>query len=163
MNKLALAAIFLGSLQSSGEEVTFKYGLGFGQPNQDGVAETKYISFGYQNGMSNVFDYKLDLGAWFDSLDPDKEKRSSGFASSSIGVRVNPNWFYAETFFGVSYITQVDTQLSTQFEFTEELGIGIKDEYGKTIGFEYRHFSNAGIALPNKGRDFFLVNVGVPL
>lgn len=144
-------------------DITFKYGLGFDQPNQDGVAETKYISLGYINPISRIFNNKFDLGAWFDSLDADKLKRSSGFVSDSLGIRVEPGYFYGETYFGASYITQVDSQLGTQFEFTEELGFGIKDNKGKWCGFEYRHFSNAGMSQINKGRDFFLFNVGFNL
>lgn len=162
MKKLFLL-VFLFSIQLYATDISFKFGAGFGQFDQDGPAETKYISLGIINDISRIFKTKIDFGAWFDSLDVDKVKRSSGFGSGSFGLRVNPGYFYTETFWGISYITQTDIQLGMHFEFTEEVGIGVQDGTGKYMGIEYRHFSNAGISEHNLGRDFCLVTVGVPL
>jgi len=160
MKRVLLFILMITSSLANATDLSYKFGLGFNQPNQDGTAETKYLSIGIQDDISRVFKHKFDLGAWFDSLDADKQKRSSGFVSSSLGIKVEPGFMYMETFWGVSYITQTDIQLGTQFEFTEEIGIGIQDLSGKFMGLEYRHFSNAGISLVNKGRDFILINVG---
>lgn len=44
---------------------------------------------------------------------------------------------------------------SSNFQFTDEVGVGISDSKDQLrLGFIYRHVSNLGIALPNNGVDF---------
>jgi len=162
MKIIVFTLLMLISSITYANDVSLKYGVGFGEISQEGVAETKYISLGWIEDLNPIVKQKFDIGAWFDSMDHFGFNRSSGFGTYSVGVRVEPAYIYAETFFGISYITQPDCQLGTNFEFTEELGIGIKDDMGKWIGIEYRHFSNAGISSVNKGRDFLLINLGIP-
>ena len=158
---LLVALILLNSI-SNADNLSLKYGIGFGLPNQLDTAEAKYLSLGYETPVSNIFRSKLDLGGWFSS--PNQYgRRNTGFSSLSIGMRVEPGFLYVENYFGAAYLTDTDTVLGCNFEFTEEFGIGIKDSKGRSTGLEYRHFSNAGISQINKGRDFILVNIGIPL
>lgn len=143
-------------------ELGLKYGLGFGMPGQVDISESKLLSFELTNELGRLFRHKLSYGAWFDPQ-PDFKRTSASFGSYSVGLRVEPGPLYFENYFGLSLISQTDSMLSTNFEFTEELGFGVRDKEGRFFGVEYRHFSNAGLQLPNKGRDFFLLNIGVVL
>lgn len=56
---------------------------------------------------------------------------------------------------GIIYITQHTREQSTQFNFTEQLGLGMHYFFRKNIAFTlesfYRHLSNASVKRPNKG------------
>ncbi len=44
---------------------------------------------------------------------------------------------------------------STEFQFSDELGIGISDASERVrLGYSYRHVSNANIDTPNNNVDF---------
>ena len=44
---------------------------------------------------------------------------------------------------------------STNFQFSDEMGIGISDHQGRIrLDFSYRHISNADIQMPNNGMNF---------
>jgi hypothetical protein len=161
--KVFFPLFFLFSLTSRADDtMTFKYGLGFGVPQQVDVSEVKYISLGHSYSLNNTFRLKGDLGAWFDGSN-NPSSHGSGFGSLSLGIRVTPGYFYVDNYFGIAYLTNTDLILGIPFEFTEELGIGVKDNEGRSVGVEYRHFSNAGISSINHGRDFFLINIGIEL
>ena len=69
---------------------------------------------------------------------------------------------YGYAFFGPALISATDTQLSTNFQFATDIGFGVRDrETFMSVG--YGHISNAGIKLPNKGRDYLLFLVGVSI
>jgi Lipid A 3-O-deacylase (PagL) len=59
---------------------------------------------------------------------------------------------------GASFISNTsvgDRIKSSNFQFTDEVGIGISDSKDQLrLGLIYRHVSNLGIALPNNGVDF---------
>lgn len=144
------------------DNLTLKYGLGFGLPDQTNLSASKYLSVGYQMPFGPVFNAKMDAGGWFDSNETSSDK-SSGFATASVGMRVDIGPLYIDNYFGTAWLTTTDGLLGIPFEFTEEFGIGLKDEFGRSTGVQYRHFSNAGISSINKGRDFVLVNIGIPI
>ena len=164
-----LAVLLLMISTAYADNITFKYGLGMDATFQKAPSDVKYISFGYEQDLTFIFRAKYDVGYWNDIgtdhiVGPDTLARnSSAFVSASVGIRVQPHWIYVENYWGISYLPNPDSQLGLPFEFTEELGIGVMDQEGKSIGIEWRHFSNAGLSKENKGRDFFLINVGVPL
>jgi len=162
MFKYLFLLILLCSPICRAYELGLKYGVGFGLPNATDNTEAKLLSFEASNELGSLFRHKLSLGAWFDPH-PEFNRSSAAFGAYSAGLRVEAGYLYIENYFGFGWISQVDSMLSTSFEFTEEIGAGIKDEKGRFIGIEYRHFSNAGIQLPNKGRDFILINTGVGL
>lgn len=148
--------------QALAGDLTFKYGVGVGLPEQGSIAEVKLFELGYQVPLTEVIHHKLGVGVWADSRNSDQRK-SAGYGSYSLGVRVEPGGFYAESFWGVAGITHTDQLLSSVFEFTQDFAVGAQDRKGRFIGVSYKHFSNAGITLPNRGRDFVIINVGFPI
>lgn len=159
---LTIASILIASSISHAYELGLKYGVGFGVPNATDTTEAKLVSFDLSNELGSLFRHKLSAGAWIDPH-PEFNRSSATFSSYSIGLRVEPGYFYFEDYAGLALISETDSMLSTNFEFTEEVGMGVKDNEGRFFGLEYRHFSNAGIQDPNKGRDFVLINTGVHL
>lgn len=160
--KYLLGFILLFSSISQAYELGLKYGVGFGLPNATDNTEAKLLSFEASNELGSLLRHKLSLGAWFDPH-PEFSRTSAAFGAYSVGLRVEAGYLYLENYFGLALISSTDSMLSSTFEFTEEVGAGIKDNKGRFLGIEYRHFSNGGLQLPNKGRDFVLINTGVEI
>ena len=74
---------------------------------------------------------------------------------------------YMEGGVGLIYTTQHTYEQSTQFNFTSELGGGIYLFLNKnkttalTVGYRFRHFSNASIKHPNNGVDTHSITAGI--
>lgn len=145
---------------SNASEVGIKYGLQV--TDQVTAKEVKFVSAEYQAPISNIFRHKFAVGSWFDQ-NINLGQSSSQFTAYSMGIKVDAGYLYVENMFGIGLISRTDALLSTNFEFTEELGAGIQDKLGKYIGFTVKHFSNAGLQLPNYGRNFMLISAGVRL
>jgi len=66
---------------------------------------------------------------------------------------------------GMVYMTQHTREQSTQFNFTEQAGIGMHYFFRKNIAFtlegRFRHLSNAGIKHPNTGINTQFVIAGI--
>jgi len=66
---------------------------------------------------------------------------------------------------GVVYMTQHTREQSTQFNFTEQAGIGMHYFFRKNIAFtlegRFRHLSNSGIKHPNLGINTQFVIAGI--
>lgn len=70
--------------------------------------------------------------------------------------------FTAIAGFGLSYKSQLDTLSATHFNFASQLGLRLKLPYAhSTLEFSMRHWSNAGIKLPNHGQDFATLMIRV--
>lgn len=141
-------------------EFQFKYGIGIELPRTY-TAEVKHFSFEYSMRLGELFRHKGAIGLWADAHD---DRSSAGYASYSVGVRVEPAFLFLESYWGVSYVTHQDGRISLSFpNFVQDLGVGFRDSKGRTLGFNYKHFSNAGLKSPNRGRDFITIHVGFPL
>lgn len=160
---LSSLVLFASTTSAFAGDMTFKYGIGVFLKDANSAVEVKFFSLGYQSPIWNLFRQKVELGLWADTRTGEGHRHSSGFASYSLGVSVEGGRFYASSFWGGSYITHTDSLLSTNFEFAQDLSVGLKDDAGRALGVTYKHFSNAGIKLPNKGRDFFVIDVRVPI
>lgn len=163
MRNLILAMIlFLApSLSIAGHGSFLKYGLGFNAPDQNSLADIKLISLGYQ-GELFLIDQKFEFGGWADNTGHTGSK-NGGFGSWSIGLDPRLSIpFYINWFSGVALITSPDALLGSCFQFTHDFGVGFRDNRGVSLGFYYKHFSNAGIVQPNRGRDFFGTQLQIP-
>jgi len=56
--------------------------------------------------------------------------------------------------FGANYKTQTNELSATHWNFAEQLGVRILPTAGSAVELSIRHWSNAGIRLPNRGQDF---------
>lgn len=149
------------ALPAYGGEFQLRYGVGIFLPDAKHPAEVKNFSIAHQQEFAMLGVQKTELGFWADSR-KDQGRSDSAYGSYSVGLRVNPEPLYIEALWGVALISTPDVFLSGHFQFTQDLGIGFKDHYGRAIGVSYKHLSNAGIMLPNKGRDMFLIQIGIP-
>jgi len=141
-----------------------QYGVGVSKSAGDGGAtSTKFIALERQHNLLGDFLIsKYEGGGWFDS-NTDLGHKSSGFIGYSVGFQtIASGGFYAKALTGPSLITTEDTLLGGPFQFHEDFGMGVKGTNDVSIGFNYSHFSSAGIYKVNQGRDFLTFNVILP-
>lgn len=162
MKYAALAAILLSSVALADDQSFVKYGVGVAGSGKDSLAETKLLSIGYK---SNIWsDYLIGLWEAGGFVDVTGSGRaSSAFGFGGAGVYVDSGPLYLQNTFEIGLITNPDSYLGGPFQFSEDIGVGLKSKSGASIGVNYKHISSAGIELPNKGRDFMTFVVGIPL
>ena len=157
----ALLAL-LASAASQAEELHMAYGLGVNVPHSNSVAEVKMVELSYGAHMGPIARMKLSVGGWVDQHEY-VGRTSSGYGFYSLGIRSEPGIFFAEAFWGVGGITATDQLLSSHLQFMGDVMIGVNDLQGRSFGIGYKHISNAGISLPNRGRDAIVLSIGVEL
>jgi hypothetical protein len=97
---------------------------------------------------------------------------NQGFYDSTFGAQVhvaNPYWGFSASRrwqffkhprwraflgFGGSYKTEEDTLSASRWNFAEQLGLRVMPTPATAIELSMRHWSNAGLKLPNHGQDF---------
>jgi hypothetical protein len=60
---------------------------------------------------------------------------------------------------GASYKTETDQLDSTRWNFAEQLAFRWERPHGPSLELSIRHWSNAGIKLPNRGQDFAVLTL----
>jgi len=152
MRALALLLLLLIPTTANADAVLFRYGLGFGAPNQSGRGEIKWFSIGIEKDHSQPWASQVELGVISDMRES-QGRRSGLFASYAVGPKMQLGPVQTRYLWGVGYLSHPDSLLSSHLQFTHDLTIGLYDrKSGLSLG--YKHISNAGITLPNRGRDF---------
>lgn len=101
----------------------------------------------------------VEGGGWVDRV-------GGGRKSSAVGkaqVGINPGsekGVYGKAFLGIAALSHTDSLLGGHGQFTQDFGVGFRDYY-TAFDVTYSHFSSAGLAKPNRGRDWILFSVGV--
>lgn len=158
--KYILLFLFLCS-STSYADTFFKYGVGIGESAIKSKAETKFFTLGQNHPINNYLIYQYEAGLWADQ--GGYPRKTSGFVDLSAGVQITPGYAVIQTLWGLAAITSPDAYLGGAFpQFNQDLYIGLRDQTGAQIGFDYKHISSAGLCLPNKGRDAVLTKVGIP-
>lgn len=70
---------------------------------------------------------------------------------------------YAEAGLGVAYFSRTKLggkDFSSHLQFSEHLGLGVELPYGLSAGWQFSHYSNADIKLPNDGIDLHQIVIG---
>lgn len=160
MRYLITILLFLTSHVYAGQYYG-SYGVGVFQKESKSFADVKLFNIGTQWDLYKLFKQKFEAGVWTDVKF--ENRRSSGYAAYSVGIRVEPQFLYVESYWGAGLITHTDGMLSTNIQFMNDTGIGVQDNAGRFIGINYKHISNAGISYPNLGRDFLTIKVGFSL
>jgi hypothetical protein len=139
---------------------------GFGDQHTDAyvVGATWYLPWHFDFSAGTVAAYvEASIGRWH--IDGPKGTAiawPTQFGATPV-LRIypslTPNWF-AEIAAGPNYIVPIfhsgEKRFSTEFNFGDEAAIGRR--FGASeVSLRIEHFSNAGIAHPNPGENFFQV------
>lgn len=159
---LATIAFCLTSSPSTlAADYSARFGPGIENSELTGVTKTfglrmeDYAAFGIY-GAAEIGGY-VDNGGF--------GRKSAGVGKLQIGVKPGPaTGLYGFAFVGPAGITATDTRLGSYFQFATDVGVGIRDSQdGTFMNVGYSHISNAGLALPNRGRDYAVFSIGVSL
>lgn len=124
-----------------------------GQP----TGTAKY--FGLRNETPESIAIAYELGAYVDN--GGQGRRSAVVGKVQLGVKPGPETgLYGKAFIGPCVISATDVLLGGHGQFCTDVGIGVRDRE-TFMGLGYMHISSAGLAKPNKGRDFVVLDMGV--
>lgn len=136
-------------------EIRVQYGIGVGEPAWGNV---KFLEAGFQDYIVGPWVYTLSGGFWSDIRGG---YATSPFVSATSGLKVEYGPLMATSGWGLGAIAFPDAALSTYWQFCNDSAAGIRSKEGHSVALFYKHMSNAGIKLPNQGRDFFGIRVGI--
>ena len=143
---------------------------------QLGIGGT-YHWVGWSHGIVAPIVFTFDHDRW--ELSAFRFTKGQDFFDTTFAVDVhfaNPYWGFSFArrlevfpqkhwaFFvaaGGSYKTEQDRLSSSWWNFNEEIGFRLKPRDGLLIELTGRHWSNAGLKLPNHGQDFATLTVSV--
>jgi hypothetical protein len=151
---LILTILLLITNIAVADDVFLRYNIHAVAPYPD----VSSLSLGYVNHRK-VFSFKYEAGIVLDRRIPNK----AGLFSAAVGIQ--PEWGPIGFYFyqGIGLLTSTDKYLSTNYQFIEQAGIYFRGKNGSHLGPGCWHMSNAGIKLPNLGKDFCGLMVGIKL
>jgi hypothetical protein len=136
-------------------ELITSFGAGKGIFNE--TPFERVASLGEQFNVSDNFFLRPEVG-YFNA---NNIGQSSAWYSALLGVQVNTqSGLNTHLAIGPSYLQTPDTILGGPFQFSSEIGLGLQDKV-MNIGVAFKHLSSAGIELPNSGRDFIVLQLGL--
>lgn len=140
------------------ESYSIQTGVGHSNKHQNGSDKIRYLEVNQRHTLG-VFEQQVGMGHTLDDTD---FNNSRGFSYAEIlyGLEVKRDGHYVEYLVGPAFISKTDKRLGSHFQFSHELGIGLKDVRGVRIGVVIGHFSNAGIKKPNFGLNTVGLKVG---
>lgn len=152
-----IALTLLFTVASRADDYSFKYGMGL--LNGSPTGNIKLFSLREEQRLSGPIHSATEGGVWVDNLG--NGRRGAAFGKYQLGVKPGPDvGFYGSIFWGLQLQSSTDTELGGNAQFSQDFGLGIRDAASFVQG-TYTHMSSAGIFLPNRGRDFFCLNMGL--
>ena len=146
-------------------EEYIRYGIGV---SHSGEGATKVVGIGTSDKLLpgerfSFLAYQFEGGYWFDTQ-ASKGRKSSGYGSAEVGMKVHAGPFAMSSFHGPGFITATDSFLGSIPQFFHDVNLGLEDDRnGATISVGYKHISNAGLfSKINRGRDFMTIKLSVP-
>ncbi len=135
-----------------------EWGITHADKNAKCDSDVKFVEFGHTRSY-HTFEFTQGVGGWADATHA-PGTRGSLYVHTSLGLEPHLNGFYLNYQLGPAYITSPDSNLASNFQVHHELGFGLHDVRGVRIGVVLKHFSNGGMVLPNKGRNFVGLRAG---
>lgn len=133
------------------DNMLFRLGQGFNK-----VTQSRAFSLTYNGYFEENIFYLVEVGLW---TDQDSAHRPSVWWAGGVGHRFGSmDSINGQVTLSVLLMPKGDVVLAAPFQFTETVSLGYK---GIALGL--RHISNAGIQLPNLGRDYYFIEFTIPL
>ncbi len=146
----------LGARNALSDSVALRGGgyiLG-GQPN----GGSKIFGLRYESPLMSGLNVATEVGGYVDNFGNGRK----GAALAKLQLGINPgadSGVYGTAFTGPCGISATDTVLGSNLQFCTDFGAGVRDK-DTFIAVTYSHISNAGLKLPNHGRDYIVMSMG---
>ena len=163
----SLALLAAAPARAAGPEIVLRYGEADSHYERSGIG----LRFGPW--------WSADWGNWEATLRPELELSHFRYTGSAAGpdslnegggigllrIQYGKDRFrpYAEAGLGVALFSRDklgSKEFSTQFQFSEHLGLGVAFAERGFAGWQYSHYSNADIEKPNDGLDLHQFVIG---
>ncbi len=117
--------------------------------------------------------WEMDVGGWRVTRDGVDHRSVVGIGFAPVlRLRGRRPWReaghpYVDAGLGVEWLSSSrsgGTDLSTRYQFSPRLGVGLVFERGRRVwelGYQYFHLSNANTRFPNPGLNFHMLRVGM--
>jgi hypothetical protein len=148
--------------QADQSEAFLDAGLGTFSTEGSSLSQVKFAKLGINDNIYHALVQRFSVGAWLDARG--EGRTSSAFTGYQLGFAVKNDLMEMAIYSGPCLISSSDTVLGGHLQFNETIFVGVHDaKSGDSIGVAYNHFSSAGLALPNLGRDFMGLEIKFPL
>lgn len=134
------------------------FGLGAFNTAKGGPGSVKLGQIGHRLDLIEGIYWQNKIGGWGQG-ENQYGMKSSAYASSGLGMRVDLTPVEFRAGYGLGLITVPDAYLGGPFQFNGEVYLGLRDKKGNGFGVKYEHISSAGIEMPNQGRDFYVLEL----
>lgn len=160
MDKILLGFLILAYSQNlPANELSVGYGLGVFNSAKYSIAETKTANIAYRHFLIPGLFWQARAGFWGDGSG-DPSRRSSAYGSTGPGFEVDLSPIEIRSSWSLAYISTPDGYLGARFpQFNDDIYLGVRDKNQTGIGLSYGHLSSAGLVMPNKGRDFLILEL----
>lgn len=156
-----LVYAIVSSLTHARADDYLDFSIGMFSNGRPSPADVKMVEIGHRDFLGLGFFNQYEGGGWIQVQEGDG-RRSSAYAADQLGLEVSDG-LVIRIATGPALIGTTDTYLGGHFQFTDEVLLGVEDKStGSIIGFKYKHFSSAGLEMPNQGRDFGGLEVTIP-
>lgn len=158
-----IATLVSFNLKASDSHIKIQYGVGANP--EDIIDDTKRtVLIGYFDNLEKSLAWGVSAG-W---LGDRRVGLNTGYMCAQFGAEIQILSFaYVNNFFGPCYFGLGDEpfgNITGRLQAATNLGIGWRDKDSKSqVGLNILHFSNGGIARPNKGIDLISINLSFGL
>lgn len=129
------------------------------------------VTNGGMDGSSKIFGVRHEADLFYgmstaEELGGFVDTRGAGRKGSVLGklqLGITPGQregVFGKVFTGPCVISGPDNQLGSWYQWSTDFGLGVRDDR-TYMALTYSHISNAGVKLPNHGRDFVVMEAGV--
>lgn len=155
---IAFIAFFMFPRCSHAADYSLRFGPGVEEQALTGA--TKAFGFRREEELTDGIYTGMEAGGYADNL---PGRKSALVGKLQLGVKPGAAvGLYGFGFVGPCGVSTTDANLSTNFEFCTDIGLGVRDQR-TFMNVGYSHISNAGLKLPNKGKDWIVFAVGFSL
>jgi hypothetical protein len=137
------------------------YSLRFGPSIQNSAPDGSSKIFGVRREapLARGLSYAMEGGGYVDNAGGGR--KGSGLAKLQVGTTPGDAiGVFGKAFVGPCYLTTTDNQLGGHGQFCSDVGVGLRDSES-FMAVNYSHISSAGLAMPNRGRDFLVFETGL--
>jgi hypothetical protein len=158
MKYLVIALLLLSTpAYSQDDQYVLDGGIGVFNSGKKSLSETKMLTIGKQEDLWGPLKSRGVVGGWLDNSGGGKT--NSALVAGQIGFEVNRDGLVGGVFSGPCLISSPDVLLGGNFQFMDDLHLGIQDNENNYFGVMYRHLSSAGLSTPNIGRDIIAIEL----
>lgn len=120
---------------------------------------SKVFGLRYETPLISGIEMGGEIGGFVDNLGDGR--KGAALAKFQLGIKPGPQiGLYGSAFLGPCAVSRTDALLGSNYQFCTDFGIGVRDRE-TFLAVNYSHISNAGLKLPNKGRDFVVMGAGM--